>query len=226
MASDTEATLAKTDYGSTVGLSPINEDGAGIYRQVFITAGCVLRSSRKWRDAIEDAYANHRCDQLDLNAAVDELRYTVLHLDAAMTPYVVDGRIIDPFDERNRELLAKFDLDERIDLARQLASVRGGVFECFGFAGQSVHEVVAELGKATLRAVGSAAPVPEPGWRRRLSARLEICVANKDSRAGAYLGSRGQIAGERLLVGSRAGVGEGAGERPSGDRFIGLPPGR
>ena len=133
--------------------SPIyTEGGAGIYRQAHTAVRITLRTVRKWRNAIEDAIAKQTVDQLDLSQAVEELRREDQNLDAWLAPYVVDGKIIDQHDERNRELLAKLDVDDRVILAGEFAKTRDDGYEALEFPCRSAFEVVSRLGDATLDA--------------------------------------------------------------------------
>lgn len=121
------------------------------YRFVFLAARELLRTARKWRNDIEE----HNPHQPDLAEAERQLAGAVESLEIWLNPPTKDGKIIDPRDreiwEDESELLPGI---VRVNIADQLARSRDKPYSAFGFFGRSACEVVGQLGRATLKAVG------------------------------------------------------------------------
>ncbi len=129
----------------------LSEDGAHLYRFVFLAAQELLWTARKWRNDIETQGPG----KLDFAQATRELDGTVKSLDIRLAPPVVDGRPIDPRDKPD---WFKMPGVVQVDIAEQLRVSRAGVFSAMGFSEKSAHEVVQQLGKDTLEAVQWLAP--------------------------------------------------------------------
>ena len=131
-----------------------SEDGSHLYRFVFLAAQDVLRTTYKWRNAVEtDPHG------VDFTKALGELDVVVRHLGVVLAPPVVDGQYIDPWDRPNWRDIPNFlcwavaPSIEQVDIERELAQTRRGeMFSALGLSGPSVHKVVYKLGEATWNA--------------------------------------------------------------------------
>jgi len=124
----------------------LGEDGAHLYRFVFMAAQELLWTACRWRNDIEKPGPG----KVDFAQAERELDVTVKSLDIRLAPPVVDGRPIDPRDNPD---WFKMPGVVQVDMAEQLRVSRAGVFSALGFSEKSAHEVVQRLGEATLEAV-------------------------------------------------------------------------